>query len=64
MKIIFFYFLKIIFDIKTSKQFKNTQKEINFEQKYLFFKKSWNVISTAKTNSLLMCLHIMYANLN
>jgi len=27
---IFFYFLKIIFDINTSKILKNTQKEINF----------------------------------
>jgi hypothetical protein len=41
--ILFFYFLKIIFDISTSKRLENTKKKKNFEakkkKKYLnFFK--------------------------
>jgi len=30
---IFFYFLKIIFDISTSKSFENTKKNINLKQR-------------------------------
>jgi hypothetical protein len=49
--IIYFYFLKIIFNFNTSKRFKKIKK-INFNQ--YFFKKSQNTILIAKTNKLFL----------
>jgi hypothetical protein len=59
IKIIYiFYFLKFIFDIRTSKQFKNTNKKLILSQKKFKF---WanNILAAMPNTPRLVCMVIV-----